>query len=200
MAVAVTAALLLALQVVGPFDSSLGPFDSSEGPFDSGRRPWTRDISENVVRSVHRGPFDGRTSIWLRLYPRAADPRVAPTAFLFIAEFPGRSPRTRPPVTWQVDTGLRFYPLVQRVARLHLSIDANRPIDLLAAGEPASIGHCCDDAPPTSATIALSPERLDRLAAATTVTGDAFGVPFTLDRVQLRAIAEFRRNILPDLR
>lgn len=201
-------ALLLALQVVGPFESSVGPFESSVGPFESsvgpfdpGARPWLLDLSENVVRRVHRGAFDGRTAIWVRLLAKADDGVPPASSFLFVAEFAGKSPRARPPVTWQVDTNVQVYTLVQRVARLHVAIDGGRPIDLLAPGEQWSVGYCCDDAAvPASATVALSAERLDRLAAAATVSGDAFGVRFTLDAAQLRALAQFRTEILPPSR
>lgn len=200
MAVTV-AALLLALQVLGPFDSGVGPFDSGAGPFDSGQRPWTRDVSENVVRRVHRGPFEGQTTLWVRLAPRAKDPKVSPSSFVLVAEVEGKHPRTRPAVTLHVATDVRFYPLIARVARLHMTIDGDRPIDFLAPGEPTSIGYCCDDVTiPTNAIAALSADRLDRLATATTVSGDILGVPFVLDSSQLKAIAEFRRNIVPDSR
>jgi len=202
------AAFVLAWQIIGAFD-----------PWP---RPWERDTSENVLRQVHQGAFDGRTTMWVRLRPKANDPRVAPTVFVFAAEFPGRSPRTRPPVTWQIDTDVRVYPLVQRVPRLHLFIDHGRVMDLLEEEEPTvaqgrvdkgapptpsnpegvrarnSVGYCCGDtAIPTSVTVALSAGRLDRLAAATSVTGTALGVPFTLDRRHLDVIAEFRRRLLP---
>jgi len=166
MAVA-AAALLLALQVVGPFDSRVGPFDSGDGPFDSGQRPWTRDVSENVVRRVHRGPFEGHTTLWVRLAPKAKDPKVSPSSFVLVAEFMGKHPRTRPEVTLHVATDVRFYPLIARVARLRMTIDGDRPIDFLAPGEATSIGYCCDDGIiPTSAVAALSAARLDRLASA----------------------------------
>lgn len=193
MAVAV-AALLLAWQVVGPFDSGVGPFDS-------GQRTWTRDVSENVVRRVHRGPFEGHTTLWVRLAPKAKDPKVSPSSFVLVAEFKGKQPQTRPGVTMHVATDVRVYPLVTRVARLQMTIDRDRPIDFLAPGESTSIGYCCDDASiPTSAIVALSAGRLDRLARATSVSGDILGVPFTLDSAQLKAIGEFRRNIVPDSR
>ena len=200
MALAV-AALLLALQVVGPFDSGTGPFDSGTGPFDSGQRPWTRDVIENVVRRVHRGPFEGHTTLWVRLAPKAKDPKVSPSSFVLVAEFKGKLPRTRPAVTLHMATDVRFYPLIARVARLHMTIDGDRPIDFLAPGERTSIGYCCDDGTiPISAIAALSAGRLDRLARATSVSGDILGVPFTLDSAQLKAIAEFRRSIVPDSR
>src|SRR5262245_13725896 len=163
-------ALLLVAQVIGPFDLPAA-------------RPWERDASENVLRQVHQGAFDGRTTVWVGIRPKADDPRVAPTTFIFAAEFPGKSVRTRPPVTCQVETNVSVFPLVPRVPRLDLSIDRGRLIDLVAAGEPSSIGYCCGDtAIPTSVTVALSADRLDRLAAATSVAGNALGVPFTLDR------------------
>ena len=191
---AAVAALLLAWQVVGPFDSGVGPFDS-------GQRPWTRDVSENVVRRVHRGPFEGHTSLWVRLAPKAKDPTVSPSSFVLVAEFKGKHPRTRPAVTLHVATDVRFYPMIARVARLRMTIDRDRPIDFLAPGEPTSIGYCCDDASiPTSAIVALSAGLLDRMATGTTVSGDILGVPFVLDSTQLNAIAEFRRSLLPGSR
>lgn len=197
--------LLLALQVVGPFDQNVGPFDQNTGPFgqntgpfDPGPRPWERDVSENVVRQAHRGPFDGHTSLWVRVRPKADDPRAAPTTFLFVAEFPGKVPRTRPQVTWQADTNFSLYPLVPRVPRFDLSIDGGPLTDLLATGGTSPIGYCCDDNYlPASATVALRADLLDGLASATSATGNALGLPFTLDRQQLDVIAEFRRRLLP---
>src|SRR5436190_7820099 len=178
------AALLFALQIIGPFDP--------------GPRPWARDTSENVLRQVHQGAFDGRTTMWVRVRPKSDDPLVAPTAFAFVVEFVGSAARTRPPVTWQIDTDVRFYPQIQRVPRLDLSIDGAPPINLLAPGEPSSVGYCCGDtAIPASVSVALSVERLDHLAAARSVSGNALGVPFALDRRQLQAIAEFRRRLPP---
>ena len=203
-------ALLLVLQVIGPFDLPA-------------LRPWERDTSENVLRQVHQGAFEGRTTVWVRIRPKADDPHVAPTTFVFVAEFPGTSVRARQPVTWQVETNVKYYPLLQRTARLEVSIDGAPPVDLLAEegpsvaqghankGAPAtpsnpvgvrangSVGYCCGDTPiPTSVTVALSADRLDRLAAATSVSGNALGVPFTLDRQQLDVIAGFRRRLLPE--
>jgi hypothetical protein len=160
---------------------------------------WMMDRAPNVVHRVHQGPFDGRTTVWLKLTPRADDPRVSPTTFVFIAEFDGKQPRSRPSVTLQIETDVRFYPLVQRTPTLRWTIDSNRPVDLLAAGEPTSLRYCCGDdaAIPVGATVALSAARLDRLSMATTVSGIAFGVPFSLDRAQLRAVDELRRQLLP---
>ena len=180
--------LLLAMQGVGP---------STPGP-----RPWERDSSENTVRQVHQGLSGGRTTMWMRVHPKADDPRATPTTFVFIAEFPGRSPRARPSVTWHIETNVKDYPQLRRMARLEVSIDGIPPTNLLAEGEPASVRYCCPGATslPVSATVALSAERLDRLAAAQSVIGIALGVPFTIDTQQLAAIAEFRRRLLPDSR
>src|SRR6185436_14921360 len=100
-------ALLLVLQVIGPFDLAAP-------------RPWERDTAENAVRQVHQGAFEGRTTVWVRIRPKAGDPRVAPTTFVFVAEFPGKSVPTRPPVTWQVETNVSVFPFVPRVPRLDL--------------------------------------------------------------------------------
>jgi hypothetical protein len=172
------AALLLALQALGP---------------------WTQDGTQNIVRRAHQGPFDGRTTVWLRLAPRAPDPRVSPTTFVFVADFAGKQPRARPPVTLHVESDVRVYPLLARVPRFSLTIDEAPPIDLLAPGEQTSLAYCCGDSPiPTGATVPLSASRLDRLAAAGSVSGDALGVRFTLDRSQLRAVAEFLHALLPE--
>jgi hypothetical protein len=186
--------LLLAQQVIGPFSPA-----PAAGP-----RPWERDATEDVVRVNHQGPFEGRTTMWVRVHPKADDPRVAPTTFVFASEFAGRSPRTRPAVTWYIETNVKYYPLLQRTVRFEVSIDGVPPINLLARGEPTSVGYCCggDDngSLPASVTIALSAERLDRLAAAKSVRGNALGVPFTVDQRQLTAIAEFRQRLLADSR
>ena len=159
---------------------------------------WTLDAKENVVLRVHQGPFEGRTMLWVRLAPKAKAPKLSPSSLVLVAEFKGKQPRSRPNVTLHVATDVRFYPLISRVARLQMTIDRDRPIDFLAPGEPTSIGYCCDDASiPTSAIVALSDGRLDRLGVARSVTGDILGVPFTLDGAQLNAIAEFRRSIVP---
>ena len=162
---------------------------------------WTLDATQNTVRRVHTGPFEGLTMLWVRIAPKAQDPSVSPTSLVLVAEFKGKQPRMRPNVTMHVATDVRFYPLVARVARLQMTIDRDPPIDFLAPGERTSIGYCCDDgAIPTSAIAALSAGRLDRLAIATTVSGDILGVPFVLDSTQLNAIAEFRRSVVPDSR
>lgn len=162
---------------------------------------WMMDQVPNVVHRVHRGPFEGRTTVWVKLTPKADDPRVSPTTFVFTAEFDGRQPRSRPSVTLQIDTDVRVYPLVQRTPTLRWTIDRDRPLDLLAAGEPTSLRYCCDDAAiPVGAAVALSAPRLDRLSRAETVSGTAFGVPFSLDMAQLRAVDEFRRQLLPQSR
>ncbi len=162
---------------------------------------WALDPAQNVVRRIHEGPFEGHTMLWVRLAPKAKDPSVSPSALVLVAEFKGKHPRTRPDVTMHVATDVRVYPLIARVARLQITIDRDPPIDFLAPGGGTSIGYCCDDgAIPTSAISALSAGRLDRLAIATTISGDILGVPFVLDGTQLKAIAEFRRSILPDSR
>ena len=93
---------------------------------------------------------------------------------------------------------MRFYPLMPRTPTLYWTIDADPPTELLAPGGATSIGYC-DDAPiPVSAVTPLSAERLDRLATALSVTGVALGLGFTLDATRFRALAEFRRAVLPE--
>ena len=166
-----------------------------------GPMAWTLDATQNAVRRVHSGPFEGITMLWVRLAPKAQDPSVSPSSLVLVAEFKGKQPRTRPDVTMHVATDVRVYPLIARAARLQMTIDRDPPIDFLAPGERTSIGYCCDEgAIPTSAIAALSAARLDRLATAALVSGDILGVPFVLDSTQLKAIAEFQRSILPDSR
>jgi hypothetical protein len=160
---------------------------------------WTIDATQNAVRRVHQGPFEGRTMLWVRLAPKAQDPSVSPSALVLVAEFEGKHPRTQPVVTLHAATNVHFYPLLARVPRLRITVDRGVAIDFVAPGESGSVGYCCGEASiPTSVTAQLSAVRLERLASANSVTGDVLGVPFTLDRAQLAAIAAFRRAIVPD--
>lgn len=173
----------------------LGVALAAQGP-----GPWMADPTENAVRRLHSGALDGRTAIWLRIVPKPDRSTPGATTLLFHASFAGRTPRTPPPVTLLVSSDVRIAPLTLRVPRLRLTLD-DQSFDLLAPGEPTTLTYCCGDQPlPTGATIALSGERLDRLATATVISGDALGVPFALDDAQRLALAEFRRALVPSRR
>jgi hypothetical protein len=160
--------------------------------------PWAVESQQNVVRRLHAGPFDGRTTVWLRVIPLANDVGVSPTTFVFVAEFPGREPRARPAVTLWISSDVRFYPLTPRIARLWLRVDDDAPIDFLAPTEHTTLSSSGDDAPVLSgALVGVSAPRLDRMAEARSIAGDVLGVPFHLDQPQRAAIAAFRDSLLP---
>lgn len=161
-------------------------------------QPWLLDPAESVVRRVHTGPADGRTTIWIRLKPRMAGGAAGPTDLVFVAEFPGRSAPADVPVRLHVMSDVRVSPLVPRVPRLELSVDDGVVLDLLAPSEGAVLAHCCGEliSPiPIGATVTLRPERLDELAGASTVTGNALGVPFVLSAAEVASIRAFRSAI-----
>jgi hypothetical protein len=165
-----------------------------------GAPAWVSDTtSQNVVRRVHTGPFDGHTTVWVRIVPHAVDPRVSPTTFIFVAYFPGWQPRVRPDVEWRLSSDLRVYPLTPRAARVTLALNGKAPHDFSAPGEPTSLTYCCDEGSvPAGASIRLRPGHLDELARARAIRGDALGIPFALDRAQIEAIAAFRAALLPE--
>ena len=161
-------------------------------------QPWLLDPAESVVRRVHTGPVDGRTTIWIRLKPRLVGGAPGPTDLVFVAEFPGRSAPANVAVRLQVMSDVRVSPLVPRVERLELSLDRGVVLDLLAPGEGAVLAHCCGEmiSPiPIGATVTLRPGRLDELAGTSAVSGNALGVPFILSAAEVESIRAFRSAI-----
>lgn len=161
-------------------------------------QPWLLDPAEAVVRRVHTGPVDGRTTIWIRLKPRMVGGAPGPTDLVFVAEFAGRSAPANVAVRLQVMSDVRVSPLVPRVGRLELDLDGGAVLNLLAPEEGAVLAHCCGEmiSPlPIGATVTLRPGRLDALAGASAISGNALGVPFILSAAEVESIRAFRGAI-----
>lgn len=164
----------------------------------SAPQAWMLDRSESVVRTLHQGPVDGRTSVWVRVTPTGPGGEPGPTGLVFVAEFPGRTPPPDVAVRLHVMSDVHISPLVPRIEKLQVVLDDRPAVDLLAPGEGAVIAHCCGDliSPiPIGATITLRPARLAQLAGASAISGNAFGVPFSLSAAQVQSIKAFRNAI-----
>lgn len=161
-------------------------------------QPWLLDPAVSVVQRAHTGPGDGLTTIWIRLKPRLVGDAPGPTDLVFVAEFPGRSAPANVAVLLQLMSDVRISPLVPRVEKLELTLDSNVVLDLLAPGEGAVLAYCCGEmiSPiPIGATVTLRPGRLEELARASAVSGNALGVPFRLSAAEIESIRAFR-NVL----
>lgn len=156
-------------------------------------QPWVHDSTEAVLRRLHEGANEGATTMWVRLRPRLENGQAGPTDLVLAARFSGRTPPDNVAVELDVMSNVRVSPLVPRVERLTVTIDGET-IDFLGPGERTVVAHCCgaEATVPVGASLTLSRPRLGRLAAASTVRGDALGVPFSLGRVEIEAISAFR--------